>query len=87
MSERALYERLRRKTIATETRKYKVLSPWLRKLHPEVSQEFDVFFANLERDNPRSKNLVTMDDFKRFFAFRKRYAIVFFCVFLLLLLL
>ena len=71
MSEKALYERLRRKTIAKEAREYKVLSPWLRKLYPEVSKEFDIFFANLERDNPRSKNLTTTVDFRRFMCLEK----------------
>ncbi len=71
MSERAIYERMRRKTQAEERRRYRVLFPWLGKAHPEVFQEFNAFFVGLDENNPRSKNLATTNDFRRFMRLGK----------------
>ena len=63
---RAVYERQRRKKIAEQRRKYQILSPWLQNMHPEIFYQFNVFFDELSNRNPRTKNLSTTKDFKRF---------------------
>ena len=85
-SERAIYERGRRKRLAEERKKYRVLFPWLRRAHPEVFGEFNAFFANLNEKNPQSMNLSVTNDFKRFMRLGKGMCLCFFSCCLLLLL-
>ncbi len=71
MSDRAKYERLRRKTLAHERKKFRVLMPWMKKVCPEMLKEFDAFFNQLVQNNPKSINLVTTEDFRRFMCIEK----------------
>ena len=66
MSQRAIYERQRRRRLAEDRKAYRVLFPWLRKTHPEVFMQFSVFFGKLGERNPKSKNLSVTRDFRRF---------------------
>ncbi len=87
MSDRAIYERLRRKTLAYERKRFRVLLPWLGKAYPEVLAEFNTFYERLEQSSPRSKNLATTDGFRRFMCLEKGMCdFVFGCGCLLLLL-
>ena len=71
MSDRAKYERLRRRTLAYERKKFRVLIPWMKKAWPEALTEFDAFFERLEQNNPKTKNLTTTEDFRRFMCIDK----------------
>ncbi len=66
LSERARYERKRRQSVIREAREYRVMSKWLRKLYPEISEEFKPFLNRLQRENPKSCDLTTTGDFRRF---------------------
>ena len=71
MSDRAKYERLRRKTITYERKKFRVLIPWMKKVYPKALKEFDAFFNQLEQDNPKNLNLTRTADFRRFMCIEK----------------
>jgi hypothetical protein len=66
LSERALYERKRRRNVIREAREYRVITPWLRKLYPEILEEFKPFLNKLQRENPKTRDLTTTGDFRRF---------------------
>ncbi len=84
MSERAIYERLRRRTLSDERRRFRVLSPWLKRVYPEVLSEFNAFYTCLDQSNPRSRNLATTNDFRRFMRLERGMRnCVFFCCFFL----
>ena len=86
-TERAIYERQRRRRLAEDRKTYQVLFPWLRNTHPEVFEQFGIFFTNLSERNPRSKNLSVTKDFKCFMRQGKGMCYVFLSCFMLLLLL
>ncbi len=65
-SERALYEQRRRKGVIREAREHRLMSRWLRKVHPETALEFDVFQAKLQMQNPNRRDLTTSPQFVRF---------------------
>jgi hypothetical protein len=65
-SEKTVYERVRHGKIMEERRLHQVLQPWMEMRYPQVFAEFMVFFNKLQDRNPRSKNLTTSADFKRF---------------------
>jgi hypothetical protein len=43
-TEKAVYERQRRRKLAEERKKYQILFPWLRNTHPEIFTQFNIFF-------------------------------------------
>jgi hypothetical protein len=49
VSEKAIYERQRRRAVMQEAQEHRVMAPWLKKAYPEVSEEFYVFFTNLKK--------------------------------------
>ena len=65
-TDRAIYERQRRKKLAEERRRYQILFPWLHNTFPEIFSQFNVFFESLSERNPRTKNLSITQDFKCF---------------------
>ncbi len=66
MSERALYERRRRRAVISEAREHRVMTRWLKKMYPKISSEFVLFHTKLQKDNPHKRDLTTSDDFSRF---------------------
>ncbi len=66
LSERALYERKRRRNVIQQAREYRLITPWLKKLYPEILEEFKPFLGKLQKDNPKARDLTTTYDFRRF---------------------
>ncbi len=65
-SERAQYEQRRRKAVIRDAREHRLMSRWLRKVHPETAAEFDVYHAKLQIQNPNRRDLTTAPQFVRF---------------------
>ncbi len=71
LSERAIYERKRRRNVIREAREHRVIIPWLKILYPRISIEFDLFLNRLQKQNPNAKDLTTTGDFHRFMRLGK----------------
>jgi hypothetical protein len=87
LSERAIYERKRRKNVIREAREHRVMIPWLKKLYPRISIEFGLFLNKLQKENPNARDLTTTGDFHRFMRLGKGMECVFCLLPILLLIL
>ncbi len=63
-----MYERQRRKRLATQRRSQQTLSNWLEVMYPQISKEFGVFFRTLSERNQFGKDLTKTVDFRRFLS-------------------
>ncbi len=64
--ERAVYEKNRRDRITSESRRYRVMQGWMLTKYPDLYTEFVAFNEQLQRANPKRKDLTTSPMFKRF---------------------
>ncbi len=78
-SERALYEQRRRKGVIKDAREHRVMTRWLRKVHPTIADDFDKFHNKLQRENPNKRDLTTTEDFARFMRLGDGTECAFFC--------
>ena len=56
-TEKVLYEQSRRKRVTKERRIFQVMNQWLQVMYPEVYEEFNNFFTQLDEKNPNTRNL------------------------------
>ncbi len=62
-----------------DAREHRLMTRWLRKVYPKISEEFDLFHAKLQRDNPNRRDLTTTGDFARFMRSGDGTECAFFC--------